>query len=324
LSLNKKNLFSLDDKNVYVAGHHGMVGSAILRRLSSERCQILTVDKKDLDLKYISAVDDWFSENKPEIIFLAAAKVGGIYANQNYPVDFLYENLSIQNSIISSAFRHKVKKMMFLGSSCIYPRDAKQPLKEEDLLTGPLEKTNEAYAIAKIAGLKLCQAYRRQHGADFVSVMPTNLYGPGDNFHPKNSHVVAALIAKFHEAANLNKKEVVLWGSGKPKREFLHVDDLADALVFVMKNYSEDEHINIGTGKEISINEFASIIKNISGWDGSIEHDHTFPDGTPRKVMDVSKINNLGWNAKINLEKGLRDTYDWYANNFSSSKVKKN
>ena len=191
-------------------------------------------------------------------------------------------------------------------------------------MTGPLEKTNEAYAIAKIAGLKLCQAYRRQHGADFVSVMPTNLYGPGDNFHPKNSHVVAALIAKFHEAANLNKKEVVLWGSGKPKREFLHVDDLADALVFVMKNYSEDEHINIGTGKEISINEFASIIKKISGWDGSIEHDYTFPDGTPIKVMDVSKINNLGWKAKTNLEKGLRDTYDWYANNFSSSKVRKN
>ena len=211
------------------------------------------------------------------------------------------------DNIISSAFRHKVKKMMFLGSSCIYPRDAKKPLKEEDLLTGPLEKTNEAYAIAKIAGLKLCQAYRRQHGADFVSVMPTNLYGPGDNFHPKNSHVVAALIAKFHEAANLNKKEVVLWGSGKPKREFLHVDDLADALVFVMKNYSEDEHINIGTGKEISINEFASIIKNISGWDGSIEHDYTFPDGTPEHGGDMSgSQGSLGTQTSLPFAKPTR------------------
>ncbi len=310
------NNFSLSGKRIFVAGHTGMVGSAIVRLLNNIDCEILTVSSQELDLKQSSKVDKWFDEHRPDAVFLAAAKVGGILANSQYPADFLIDNLSIQNSVITNAFKYKVKKLMFLGSSCIYPRNAKQPIKESSLLTGILEPTNEAYAIAKIAGIKLCQFYRKQYGVDYVSVMPTNLYGPGDNFHPKNSHVVAALISKFYEAVKLNKEEVILWGTGKPLREFMHVDDLAEGLIFLMENYSEHEHVNIGTGKEISITEFAEIIKNISGWKGKIKFDDTYPDGMPRKVMDINKISKLGWHSKIELKVGLKQAYKWFIDNY--------
>jgi len=316
------NNFSLSGKRIFVAGHTGMVGSAIVRLLNNIDCEILTVSSQELDLKHSAKVDEWFNKYKPDAVFLAAAKVGGILANSSYPADFLIDNLSIQNSVITNAFKYKVKKLMFLGSSCIYPRNAKQPIKESSLLTGILEPTNEAYAIAKIAGIKLCQFYRKQYGVDYVSVMPTNLYGPGDNFHPKNSHVVAALISKFYEAVKLNKEEVVLWGTGKPLREFMHVDDLAEGLIFLMENYSEYEHINIGTGKEISIKEFAEIIKNISGWKGKIKFDDSYPDGMPRKVMDINKISKLGWYSKIELKVGLQQAYKWFIENYDHIKKK--
>ena len=316
------NNFSLNGKRIFVAGHTGMVGSAIVRLLNNIDCEILTVSSQELDLKQSSKVDEWFNEYRPDAVFLAAAKVGGILANSSYPADFLIDNLSIQNSVLTNAFKYKVKKLMFLGSSCIYPRNAKQPIKESSLLTGILEPTNEAYAIAKIAGIKLCQFYRKQYGVDYVSVMPTNLYGPGDNFHPKNSHVVAALISKFYEAVKLNKEEVIIWGTGKPLREFMHVDDLAEGLIFLMENYSEYEHINIGTGKEISITEFAEIIKNISGWKGKIKFDDSYPDGMPRKVMDINKISKLGWNPKIELKEGLKQAYKWFIDNYDHIKKK--
>ena len=316
------NNFSLSGKRIFVAGHTGMVGSAIVRLLNNIDCEILTVSSQELDLKQSSKVDKWFDEHRPDAVFLAAAKVGGILANSSYPADFLIDNLSIQNSVITNAFKYKVEKLMFLGSSCIYPRNAKQPIKESSLLTGILEPTNEAYAIAKIAGIKLCQFYRKQYGVDYVSVMPTNLYGPGDNFHPKNSHVVAALISKFYEAVKLNKEEVMIWGTGKPLREFMHVDDLAEGLIFLMENYSEYEHVNIGTGKEISITEFAKIIKNISGWKGKIKFDDSYPDGMPRKVMDINKISKLGWYSKIELEVGLKQAYKWFIDNYDHIKKK--
>ena len=316
------NNFSLSGKRIFVAGHTGMVGSAIVRLLNNRDCEILTVSSQELDLKQSSKVDKWFDEHRPDAVFLAAAKVGGILANSSYPVDFLIDNLSIQNSVITNAFKYKVKKLMFLGSSCIYPRNATQPIKESSLLTGILEPTNEAYAISKIAGIKLCQFYRKQYGVDYVSVMPTNLYGPGDNFHPKNSHVVAALISKFYEAVKLNKEEVTLWGTGKPLREFMHVDDLAEGLIFLMENYSEYEQINIGTGKEISITEFAKIIKNISGWKGKIKFDDSYPDGMPRKVMDINKISKLGWYSKIELKVGLKQAYKWFIDNYDHIKKK--
>ena len=316
------NNFSLSGKRIFVAGHTGMVGSAIVRLLNNIDCEILTVSSQELDLKQSSKVDKWFDEHRPDAVFLAAAKVGGILANSSYPADFLIDNLSIQNSVITNAFKYKVKKLMFLGSSCIYPRNAKQPIKESSLLTGILEPTNEAYAIAKIAGIKLCQFYRKQYGVDYVSVMPTNLYGPGDNFHPKNSHVVAALISKFYEAVKLNKEEVILWGTGKPLREFMHVDDLAEGLIFLMENYSEHEHVNIGTGKEISITEFAEIIKNISGWKGKIKFDDSYPDGMARKVMDINKISKLGWHSKIELKVGLKQAYKWFIDNYDHIKKK--
>ena len=316
------NNFSLSGKRIFVAGHTGMVGSAIVRLLNNIDCEILTVSSQELDLKQSSKVDKWFDDHRPDAVFLAAAKVGGILANSSYPADFLIDNLSIQNSVITNAFKYKVKKLMFLGSSCIYPRNAKQPIKESSLLTGILEPTNEAYAIAKIAGIKLCQFYRKQYGVDYVSVMPTNLYGPGDNFHPKNSHVVAALISKFYEAVKLNKEEVIVWGTGKPLREFMHVDDLAEGLIFLMENYSEYEHVNIGTGKEISITEFAKIIKNISGWKGKIKFDDSYPDGMPRKVMDINKISKLGWSSKIELEVGLKQAYKWFIDNYDHIKKK--
>ncbi len=316
------NNFSLSGKRIFVAGHTGMVGSAIVRLLNNRDCEILTVSSQELDLKQSSKVDKWFDEHRPDAVFLAAAKVGGILANSSYPVDFLIDNLSIQNSVITNAFKYKVKKLMFLGSSCIYPRNATQPIKESSLLTGILEPTNEAYAISKIAGIKLCQFYRKQYGVDYVSVMPTNLYGPGDNFHPKNSHVVAALISKFYEAVKLNKEEITLWGTGKPLREFMHVDDLAEGLIFLMENYSEYEQINIGTGKEISITEFAKIIKNISGWKGKIKFDDSYPDGMPRKVMDINKISKLGWYSKIELKVGLKQAYKWFSDNYDHIKKK--
>lgn len=315
-------IFSLTGKKIYVAGHNGMVGSAIIRRLKQIDCDCLTVNSSDLDLMKINDVDNWFKENKPDVVFMAAAKVGGIHANNSYPVDFLYENIAIQNSLILNSHKYKVKKLMFLGSSCIYPVSAKQPLMESSLLTGSLEKTNESYAIAKITGIKLCQAYRKQYGADFISVMPTNLYGPGDNFHPENSHVVAALISKFHNAVLSNKKTITLWGTGKPKREFLDVDDLADGLFFIMENYSDNHPINIGTGKEISIIDFANLIKNISGWNGDIIFDSSYPDGMPRKVMDVTNLKNLGWTAPTKLESGIKKAYDWYVNNLSTVRKK--
>ncbi len=315
-------IFSLTGKKIYVAGHNGMVGSAIIRRLKQIDCDCLTVNSSDLDLMKINDVDNWFKENKPDVVFMAAAKVGGIHANNSYPVDFLYENIAIQNSLILNSHKYKVKKLMFLGSSCIYPVSAKQPLMESSLLTGSLEKTNESYAIAKITGIKLCQAYRKQYGADFISVMPTNLYGPGDNFHPENSHVVAALISKFHNAVLSNKKTITLWGTGKPKREFLDVDDLADGLFFIMENYSDNHPINIGTGKEISIIEFANLIKNISGWNGDIIFDSSYPDGMPRKVMDITNLKNLGWTAPTKLESGIKKAYDWYVNNLTTVRKK--
>ena len=318
----KSKKFSLNGKRIFVAGHNGMVGGALVRLLKKIDCEILTATSNELDLKKTIEVDEWFDENKPDTVFLAAAKVGGILANSSYPADFLIDNLAIQNSVISNSFKHKIKKFMFLGSSCIYPREAKQPIKENALLTGELEPTNEAYAIAKIAGIKLCQFYRKQYDVDYISVMPTNLYGPGDNFHSENSHVVAALISKFHEAKELNKDEVVLWGSGKPLREFMHVDDLAEGLLFVMENYSDYEHINIGTGKEISIIEFANIIKKISGWHGIIKFDKNYPDGMARKVMDINKISKLGWTSKIELKVGLEQAYKWFSNNYANIKIK--
>ena len=314
--------YSLAGRRIFVAGHKGMVGSALMRSLKGMDCEIVTQNSNELDLKDSAKVDDWFKENKPDTVFLAAAKVGGILANNTYPANFLYDNLAIQNSVISASYKYSVKKFMFLGSSCIYPRNAQQPLKESSLLIGELEATNEAYAIAKIAGIKLCQAYRKQYGVDYISVIPTNLYGPGDNFHPKNSHVVAALIAKFYEAVKLNKDKVILWGSGSPLREFMHVDDLAAGLIFLMINYSEDEHINIGTGKEISIKDFSEIIKSISGWNGNIEFNDSYSDGMPRKVMDVSKINKLGWKSKIDLKQGLKEAYNWYKLNYSDVRIK--
>ena len=318
---NIQERYLLAGKRIFVAGHKGMVGSALIRALKTIKCEILTQNSNELDLKDSIKVDKWFKDNKPDTVFLAAAKVGGILANSKHPANFLYDNLAIQNSVISASYKYNVKKLMFLGSSCIYPRDAEQPLKESSLLTGELEPTNEAYAIAKIAGIKLCEFYRKQYGVDYISVMPTNLYGPGDNFHPQNSHVVAALILRFHEAKKLNKKNIVLWGSGKPMREFMHVDDLASGLIFLMENYSQDKHINIGTGKEISIKDFSNMIKFISGWTGKIEFDNSFPDGMPRKVMDVSKIHKLGWRHKIDLEQGLKAAYNWYDINHKEARI---
>lgn len=298
---------------VYVAGHQGLVGSAILRKLISEGySNIVTRSFQELDLRDQTAVNEFFKKEQPEYVFLAAAKVGGILANNTYPVDFLRDNLLIQTNVIDAAYRYGSRKLLFLGSSCIYPKFAPQPIKEKYLLTGELEPTNEPYAIAKIAGIKLCQAYNRQYQTNFISVMPTNLYGPGDNFDLETSHVIPALIRKFHEAKIKGKDQVVVWGSGKPFREFLHVDDLADACLFLMSNYNSSEIINIGTGKDLSIAELAYLIKDIVGYDGNIIFDTSKPDGTPRKLLDVSKLFNMGWKPRITLEEGIRSTYSWY------------
>ena len=298
---------------IYVAGHNGMVGSAIVRRLKKDGFEnILTRSSRELDLRRQDEVEQFFYRERPDYVFLAAAKVGGILANNTYRGEFLYDNLMIEANVIEASRKYGVKKLLFLGSSCIYPKLAPQPLKEEYLLTGPLEPTNEPYAIAKIAGIKLCDAYRSQYGCNFISVMPTNLYGPNDNYDLKTSHVLPALLRKFHEAKIKGEKEVVMWGTGSPLREFLHVDDLADACLFLMQKYDEPGLVNIGTGKDISIKDLALLIKNIVGFEGEIVHDLSKPDGTPRKLLDVSKLNKLGWKAKIGLEEGIRRVYEDY------------
>jgi len=295
---------------IYIAGHRGMVGSAILRKLQQEGfSNIITRTSKELDLRNQQQVSAFFELEKPEYVFLAAAKVGGIAANNTYRADFLYENLQIQNNVIHQSYLQGVKKLLFLGSSCIYPKLAPQPLKEEYLLTGPLEYTNEPYAIAKIAGIKLCDAYRDQYGCNFISVMPTNLYGYNDNYHPENSHVLPALIRRFHEAKVNRAKEVIIWGSGTPKREFLFANDLADACYFLMLNYNEPNLINIGTGEDLSIKDLALVIKEIVGYEGELKFDPSKPDGTPRKLMDVSKLHKLGWTHKTGLQEGIALAY---------------
>jgi len=301
------------DERIFVAGHRGLVGSAIVRRLQREGYgNLLLAGRDTLDLRDRDSVEAFFATNQANVIFLAAAKVGGIHANNTYPADFLLENLQIQNNVIEAAYRHGARKLVFLGSSCIYPKMAPQPIKEEYLLTGPLEPTNEWYAIAKIAGIKLCQAYRRQHGFNAISLMPTNLYGPGDNFDLNNSHVLPALIRKFHEAKLRGDDEVVMWGTGSPRREFLHVDDLADAVVHLAKTYEGEEIVNIGVGADISIRELAELVKSITGFQGEIVNDTSKPDGTPRKLLDVSRLKSLGWKASIGLRDGITQTYDWF------------
>ena len=302
-------IYPLDGKRVWVAGHRGMVGQAIVRRLAREHCEVLTVDRKTVDLRRQSEVEAWLAEARPDAVVLAAAKVGGILANATCPADFLYDNLMIEANIIHSSFTVGVEKLLFLGSSCIYPKFADQPIVEESLLTGLLEPTNEAYAIAKIAGIKLCQAYREQHGADFISAMPTNLYGPGDNFDLKTSHVLPALIRRTHEAKQRGDASLVIWGTGTPRREFLHVDDCASALVFLIKTYSEAMHINVGYGDDISILELARLVADIVGFEGTIGHDLTKPDGTPRKLMSSARLRALGWEPKIGLREGIASTY---------------
>jgi GDP-L-fucose synthase len=307
--------FDLTGRRVWVAGHRGMAGSAILRRLQRESCDIVAVTRGELDLLRQADVNAWMADAKIDAVFLAAATVGGIMANATRPAEFLYENLVIETNIIHGAWRAGVKKLLFLGSSCIYPRMADQPMREEALLTGPLEPTNEWYAIAKIAGIKMCQAFRRQYGCDFVSVMPTNLYGPGDRYDAEGGHVVAALIIKIHAAKLANSPAVELWGSGTPKREFLFSEDLADACIFIMKNYSGEMFLNIGTGKDMTILELAQKIANIVGWKGTFTFNTSKPDGTPRKVMDVSRLRALGWTAPTDFETGMMEAYQWYLSN---------
>lgn len=298
---------------IYIAGHTGMVGSALLRRLRAAGFEHFVLrSSAELDLRQQSAVQEFFSREKPEYVFLAAAKVGGIVANNTYRAEFLYDNLMIEANVIHAAWQNGVRKLLFLGSSCIYPKMAPQPLREDYLLTGPLEPTNEPYAVAKIAGIKLCDAYRAQYGCHFISVMPTNLYGPNDNYHPENSHVLPALIRKFHEAKRDGAPFVTLWGTGAPRREFLHVDDLADACYFLMERYDEPGFVNIGVGEDLPILELAQLIRRIVGFNGEIRHDLSKPDGTPRKLMDVSKLSALGWKAKIDLEDGIRQVYREY------------
>ncbi len=311
--------YDLVGKKVYVAGHRGMVGGALVRRLERERCEVLTADRTTLDLIDQVAVKRWFREQQPQAVFLAAARVGGIHANNTYRADFLYDNLMIAANIIHAAFETGVEKLMFLGSSCIYPKHAPQPMREDALLTGILEPTNEPYAIAKIAGLKLAESFRRQHGCDYISVMPTNLYGPGDNYHPQNSHVPAALIRRFHEAKVAGRPEEMVWGTGTPRREFMHVDDLADACVHLMRVYSSDGHVNIGTGEEVTIGDFARTVARVVGYEGRLVFDTTKPDGAPLKRLDVSRLAGLGWRFRIALEDGLRDAYRSYLASLAAS-----
>lgn len=308
------------DSKIYIAGHNGLVGSAIVRNLEKKGYKNLILrTRKELDLLDSVKVAKFFNREKPEYVFLAAAKVGGIMANNTYPADFIYENLTVQNNIIHNSYLSGVKKLLFLGSSCIYPRMAPQPIREEFLLTGELEPTNRAYAVAKIAGIEMCQAYNRQYGTNFISVMPTNLYGPNDNFDLMNSHVLPAMIRKFDDAKNTGSKEIVLWGSGKPKREFLYVDDLADACVFLMNKYKGLDIVNIGTGEDVSIKNLAETIKDIVEFNGKIVWDKTKPDGTPRKLLNVDRLHGLGWHHKTDLEDGIRSTYSWYKENYAKT-----
>lgn len=301
------------DAKIYVAGHRGMVGSAIVRNLQKQGyTNIIGKTSKELDLTRQVEVEKFFADEKPEYVFLAAAKVGGIQANDTYPAEFIYKNLMIESNIIHCAYKNEVKKLLFLGSSCIYPKMAPQPMKEEHLLTGPLETTNEAYAIAKISGIELCKFYRRQYGCDFISAMPTNLYGINDNFDLETSHVLPALIRKFHEAKINGDKEVVMWGTGKPKREFLYVDDLAGACVHLMNNYSDEIHVNVGTGEDLEIRELTEIIKDVVGFEGEIINDLTKPDGTPRKLLDVNLLESTGWKYSTKLKEGIETVYEWY------------
>lgn len=301
------------DSRIYVAGHRGLVGSAIVRHLQADGATNLILRTHDeLDLVDQAAVEAFFATERPEYVFLAAAKVGGIHANSNYPAEFIHDNLAIQTNVIHNAWKHGAKKLLFLGSSCIYPRDSPQPIKEEYLLTGPLEPTNEWYAVAKIAGLKMCQAYRQQYGFNAICAMPTNLYGPGDNYDAENSHVVPALIRRIHRAKVIAEPLVSIWGSGRPLREFLHVDDLADALVFLMRTYSGGDIINVGSGLEISIAELAALLSEIIGYQGELEFDSSRPDGTPRKLLDSSRLNTMGWQSRMDLKAGLRDATLWF------------
>jgi len=302
-------LFEIRGRRVFVAGHSGMMGSAIVRRLAGAECQILVAEHQTLDLTDQRATEEWFADNEPEAVFLAAGRVGGIHANQTFPADFISDNLAIALNVIRAAHRYGVKKLLALGSSCIYPKLAPQPMMENALLTGSLDPSNEWYAVAKIAAIKLCEAYRRQHGCDFISVMPTNLYGRNDNYHPQNSHVPAALIRRFHEAKMTGAPSVTVWGSGMPRREFLYADDAADACIFTMRHYSRTEFLNVGTGKDITIREFAELVREVVGYDGEIIFDRSRPDGTPRKLLDVTKMSELGWTASTRLRDGLAQAY---------------
>jgi GDP-L-fucose synthase len=309
-------LFNLTDKAIWVAGQHGMVGGAIKRRLRRESCHVLRdPGRRELDLRCQSAVEDWMAAHRPQVVFLSAGRVGGIHANDTLPAHFLYDNLLIAANVIHAAYQTGVQKLLFFGSSCIYPRHAPQPISEDALLTGPLEPTNEAYAIAKIAGIRLCQAYRRQHGCDFISAMPTNLYGPGDNFHAETSHVPAALLRRFHEAKVAEAPHVVVWGSGMPRREFLYVDDLADAAIHLMQCYSDESHINIGAGYDLTISEFAAHVQRCVGFKGHIVFDPSRADGMPRKLLDSSRLQSLGWSPRTSLEDGLGMYYKWFLSN---------
>jgi len=308
-------MYTLSGKRIYVAGHNGMVGRAVVRALEKEACTILTAERSDADLIRQSEVENWMQAQKPDAVIVCAARVGGILANDSYPADFIYDNLMIEANIIRAAHDIGVEKLLFLGSSCIYPKMAPQPMPEEALLTGALEPTNEWYAIAKIAGIKLCQAYRKQYGVDFISAMPTNLYGPFDNFDLQSSHVIPALMRKCHEAKQAGAESMDVWGSGKVMREFLHVDDCAAGIVFLLKNYSDMQHVNLGTGEDVTIIELAETIKKVVGFDGSLTFDASKPDGTPRKLLDVSKIHQLGWRHQYDLQAGLKSAYDWFGKN---------
>lgn len=304
-------MFDLSGKRVYVAGHKGMVGSAVARHLAKEGCEVLT-SERSTDLREQQAVRDWFAANKPDVVVLAAAKVGGILANDTYPAEFLYDNMMIEANIIEAAYRNGVSKLLFLGSSCIYPKMAPQPIPEDALLTGPLEPTNEWYAIAKIAGIKLCQAYRRQYGVDYISAMPTNLYGQGDNYDLAKSHVMPALLRKAHEAKLAGAPSIEIWGTGTPRREFLNVEDMADACLFLLKNYSGESHVNVGSGTDITIGELTELVCKVVGFEGAITKDTSKPDGTPRKLMDSSLLLGMGWKPKISLEEGIADAYQHF------------
>lgn len=312
--------FDFHNKRVFVAGHRGMVGAAITRRLEHSQCQILSATRNELDLLDQTATRAWLAREKPDAVIIAAAKVGGILANDSYPVDFLYNNLMIAANIIEASHRSDVNHLLFLGSSCIYPKLANQPIIEEELLTGPLEPTNEWYAVAKIAGIKLCQAYRRQYGRDYISAMPTNLYGPGDNFDLTSSHVLPALIRKAHEAKVAGASSITIWGTGTPRREFLHADDCADACIYIMENYSDASHINVGSGKDISIHELAKLVCGIVGFKGDIIRDESKPDGTPRKLMSASRLQRMGWYPSIDLSTGIERTYQWFLENYLTQK----